>query len=446
MEAIMELADLTRTIMRYRWLILALILVGECVAAYKHYNEPTTYTASTRLVLNTPDPESSQQAVAIADTTKALATSPSQVEAALARAGVTGRKSGDFARHNVSVRALGSSGIVQISVTDEDPQVAPTIANALAAEVIATRLDVTSGAGRQVMRDLDRRISTLNRKISAVDSQIRSQGDGADRLRDSLVQERSILEAERVNLLAEEASRAKPTIISRASRPTEADASRLLPDMVLGALVGLLIGIGVAGIQELARPRITGPGALARAFDTPLLGTLGGSHDDADLQASGIAARLGLAAEAAGVTNVSLLAVGELIDLDAVTRRLRTASLSAVELEDETALARTAEGQTVLSTWTAGDSGGKGVHVGAHASQLSLSPFAGASSAVRDGRTGLVVVSSSTLSKQDVDEAIKLVRRTSLSLLGLIAYEAVEPTSEMRPFPKTLGAPGRTTA
>lgn len=437
----MELSDLSRVIARYRWLIVACVLAGELVAGLSHYGEPTTYTASTRLVLNTADPESRAESAVFADTVKAIATSPPRVAKAFAQAHINGRNAQDVARR-VSVRALGSSGVIQLSVRDRNAEEAALIANALAAEVIETRLDVATGGKPQVLSALDRRITSLNRKIAALDARISSRFNGApalERQRDFLAQQRSVAEAARVNLLASDALTPKPSIISQASAPSSADESRLLPDLLLGVLLGLMVGIGFAGLVEFLRSTVTGGSDLARAFDAPLLGTLGESLDDADSEATGIAARLALSAEAAGVTTVNLLAVGRPADLDAIAFGLQAGSVSVDESEEEDALAWTAEGQAVAGTRaTTAARVGRDVRIApVDASGLSLKPF-GAATSGEGERKGLVVVSPLTVNKREIEEAVKLIERTSLPLLGLIA---TAQQSRMRRAPKSLAEP-----
>jgi capsular polysaccharide biosynthesis protein len=443
----MELADLTRMIARYRWLILACVLAGEVAAAAVHYGEATTYTASTRLVLDTADPESRTEAAVIADTVRAIATSPPQVQRALDRAQRPDRKPEDVAGR-VSVRALGSSGIIQISVRDKFAEGAATIANALAAEVIETRLAVATGERRQVVGELDRRITALNRKISTLDAQIAARplaSTAAESQRDFLAQQRSVAEVERISLLANAALNPRPSIISRASPPTRPTESPLLPDLMLGALLGLVFGIGFAGIVELVRSSVTGGSALARAFDVPFLGTFGESADEADLDDTGVAVRLALAAEAAGVTSVNLLAVGEPADLDAIAFRVLACSMAAdSEEEAEPALAQAAEGQAGASSWTSTAArGNRGVRIAPVApSGLSVKRFAPGMQPRRDNeRTGLVVVSPLTLTKQEISDAVKLVERTSLPLLGLIATASARRSPRMQRGPTTLSEP-----
>jgi hypothetical protein len=238
------------------------------------------------------------------------------------------------------------------------------------------------------------------------------------------------VETERVSVLSGDALRPKASIISEASKPASADASGLLPDLVLGSLLGLILGLGVAGALELFRPTITGGSALARAFDAPLLGTLGESAEEASPEAMGITARLALLAAANGVTTVNLLAVGRPVDLDAIASRLLT------HVEEEPALARTADGQVGAGSRTATVSRPEqGPRIASiDPSGLSLAPLG---APVRDKEsTGLIVVSQLTLNKREVAEAMKLIERTSLPLLGLLAIKPRRPSPETPP-PKT---------
>src|SRR5439155_18346310 len=76
-EAWMELNEAARRIVwRHGALILAFVLMGGVITAALHLRDQTTYTATSRLVLDTSDPQSSAESVAIADTARAIATSP----------------------------------------------------------------------------------------------------------------------------------------------------------------------------------------------------------------------------------------------------------------------------------------------------------------------------------------------------------------------------------
>ena len=364
----MELNEAARRIFgTHLRLIVAWVLFGFLAAALLHAGNERTYTATTRLVLDTPDARDRSDSTAIADMAKAIATSPSLVRGALDDAHITTRNPVDVARHHVSVTALGSSGVLDLSVSDPNRRVAAAVANTLAARVIQTRLKVSSGQLQQVLTELDGRIATLNRRIGDLDVKIASLGltnaqarDAAQRSRDFLAQARSVLEAERVSLLSTDAQRPNPAIISQASLPTHADSSRLLQDLVLGALLGLVLGIGSAALIETVRPTFVGGDVLARELDTPLLGALSSEPGERQRQrlVSIIAARLHLAAEGAGVHDIVLLGAGTDMELRGLAERLEAVpaeALRAVPDDTELAPAATADAQGGTRTRNAAD-------------------------------------------------------------------------------------------
>ena len=303
----MELEEAFRRIVGQHWrLIVCFTVVGVAVTLFVHLQSNPTYTASARLVLDTPDPKSRTEAGAIADTAEAIATSPAQVQAALARIGVQ-RDALNVANHGVTVRPLGTSGVLQLSVKDRDAKAAAAIANSLAVQVIHARLGVSSGALQRALATISKQIDDLGGGTSSVD-----------------VQQRSALEAERANLLSNAAFRPKPTVISPATTPRHADSSRWVPDLALGAILGLILGVGIAGLLELIRPTLVGDDALTRELGVPLLGRLHSDPGNASpIESMWLSERIKFAVEVAGVKNVRLLGAGPPADLETLAMSLR---------------------------------------------------------------------------------------------------------------------------
>jgi succinoglycan biosynthesis transport protein ExoP len=342
----MELSQLfDRVIRPHAILIGVAILISMGVAFLLHGNTGSVYTASARVVLDTPDPQSRAESTAIADTARAISTSPAPVRKALLRAGVRGRDPIEVASHDVSVDALGSSGVLQLSVADRDPVVAAKIANALAEELIETRLAVTSGEVDQALARFDNLIGGLSRRIAALDTSIdqltvdvanatgtRASVLQANRLeaarsRDFLAQQRAALESERVGLLSNAAARPKPTVISQATPPATRDPSGLIPVLALGGVLGLVLGVAVAGLLESVRPTLHGGGAIAKELHVPLLGRLPYKPvTPPTLQGlDHIGGQLRLAADAAGVNKVGVIGRPEL-DVAGLAKRLELAA------------------------------------------------------------------------------------------------------------------------
>jgi len=444
----MELNEAARRIFGTHLRLIALwVLFGFLVAALLHAGNERTYTATTRLVLDTPDARDRSDSTAIADMAKAIATSPSEVRGALKDAHITTRDPVDVARHHVSVTALGSSAVLDLSVSDPNPRVAAAVSNTLAAHVIQTRVKVSSGQLQQVLTELDSRIATLNRRIGDLDVQIASLGltnagarDAAQRSRDFLAQARGVLEAERVSLLSTDAQRPNPAIISQAPLPTHADPSRLLQDLVLGALLGLVLGIGSAGLIETVRPTFVGGDVLARELDTPLLGSLSGEPGERQRQRllSLIAARLHLAAEGVGVHDIVLLGAGTDMELRELAERLEAVpaeALHAVPDDTEFARAATADAQGGVRTRRtaplAEDQPRDGASAGDRARPgMRIRAFDVHSSLVdAQNGAGIALVSPSTLAKSKLDDVRHLLNATRSPLLGLITYDG----SPLRP-------------
>src|SRR5918998_4694979 len=251
----MELNEAARRILwQHRWLIVAFVLLGAGLAVLAHRDDVATYTATTRFVIDAEDPTSQTESAAVADTAKAIATSPSQVRSAVEEAGLEGRDPVEIGKHRVALRPLGTSGVLRLSVTDPDPAAAAELADTLARGVIAKRVDIKRGHLRQTVRRLDAKIEALTVEISRLRVAGRDQAGQAD----LLVQRRSILETQQLNLLATDALAAKPSILSHATRPDAADPSPLVPDLVLAALLGAILAVGLAGVRETLSPTLVG--------------------------------------------------------------------------------------------------------------------------------------------------------------------------------------------
>ncbi len=412
MVAVVEINEAGRRIVGEHWWLILLFLGAGVIGAFVVVGGSRTYTATARLVLNTPDPTDRASAIAIADTGNALATSPAEVTRALRDAHVTGRDGTTLSKH-VAVRGLGTSGVLRLSVTDTAPRLATAVANALALRIIETRRNLSNGQLSRALSRVNQQIEALDRRIIRVDAGAASlpaghARDAATRVSDALTQQRNVLESARVSLLSADAQRPQPRVISAALVPDKADPSPRLPDMILGGLLGLVLGVALAGLIETVRPTIAGSHALAAEFDTPLIGTLSRSAADnrADHELAPIAGRLRLAAEAASLDSIVLVAARPTVELErlaASLERVPQTAGEAIPANPDAAPPATAASPTVTA-------------------------FSGDSRFAR-GATGLVLVLPSTVKKAELLEVRYLLRVTSFRLIGLITH----PRSRLRP-------------
>ena len=440
----MELADAYRRIVGQHWrLIACLTVVGICIAALVHGAPGRTYTASARLVLDTQDPTTRVEAQAIADTGEAIATSPTQVRAALGRIHVE-RDPAAVAMDHVTVGSLGTSGILLLSVSDRNPRVAQAMANSLAAEVIRARLEVSNGELQRILRTTGVQIGDLNRKISRA----------APNRRVFLADQRAALQAERTTLLSNAALRPAPSIISPATLPAQADSSGWLSDLSLGAILGLIFGLGFAGLVELIRPTFAGEDALAREFGAPILGKLPGSPGEPSrLDSTSLSGRIRLAGEAAAVYRIELLGAGPPVDLKPLATSLGLQrephsgldepSEGSGELDDRASNGHAApvaqEAAMVAATQRPGAKQGSrattqvpaarrrsrrpGQQPDRRTREIAIEVFDVHTWSPNGGGTGLVVVSPTALKKTSVDDVNRLRGLSQLPILGLVTYE-----------------------
>jgi capsular polysaccharide biosynthesis protein len=409
----MDLTQVGRRIFMQHWrMILVCIAAALGALLLLETGRTSTYTAHTRLVLDTEDPTTRQEAAAIADTVKAIASSPEQVTIALKKASIEGRDPTDIAKHRVTVQSLGSSNLVDLSVSDRSAEGAAAIANALGTEVIRARLEVRQGDLRTILGDLDRRITRLR---------ARARREAATQVGGASAPQVSALESDRVQLLAQAGANPKPAIVSRATPPKHPDPSDLWVRVILALMLGLVSGIALAGLRETFRPTVLGGDAVAREFDAPLLGTLSSEPDDPRALADvpPVAARLGLVTGADGNAPVRLLGAGPEVDLEPLAHALGLTGSEAPASAWTTVLAPSAASP---------ESEGGALHESADYRFRDF-PLGGAISGAAPGaighdRGGLVLVAPTTMRFADVSEAMRLLRVIPRPLLGIITYTA----------------------
>ena len=408
----MELGEVIGRIFgRHRKLIAALILAGLLAGFAIHLDDAPQYTASARLVLDASDPEDQAQSGVIADTTRAIASGPSLVRDALERIGVR-RDATELAKRHVRVQALGSSGVMQLSVTDTDPKVSVALANAIAQAVIRTRLQVTAGEAATVVRNLDQQLTRLQRQLSDLDARIDQAGGAAGagqlvRRREALAQRMSQLESERASVETTRALRPRAAVLDPASPPAQQIPGRRLPDLVLGGLLGLLLGVGAAALVESLRPTLVGRTAIARGTEAPVLAELVGppqrrGHRHGWVAADGAEAAMHveLVAVAAGVQQVRLMALDRQVDLSNLVQilgdSLKTATVQQADMP--TARRRRPGARAGLEPEAVQPEGD-------------------------GGRIGLVLVAPTVLKLADLDPVKDFLTISGWPLLGVIVYQ-----------------------
>jgi hypothetical protein len=297
-----------------------------------------------------------------ADTVAAIATSRTQLAGALGDVRAD-RDPGAFAG-SVSVRSVGTSGTVDLSVTDEDPVVAAATANALTTRVI------------QVLR-----ASGL-------------------------------------------AKFPLPSVIESASPGSAVAVSHTrVQDIAFGGLLGLVIGIVAAALLEALSPTVIGRKAIAAELRAPVLGVLPNvKGKPTSRELPWLRWQLEAQATRSDVATVELTTAGPSVDLMPLSLALHEA---AVTTRSQRAKARAGGGGGTRVNGDGGSSSdGADAMVSRPAPGLKIRVLDRTDelSFHSNGSAGVVVVTPTVVKRADMDSAKELLGLTGWPAVGVIVY------------------------
>jgi hypothetical protein len=397
-------------------MIVACVLVGALAGLLSTWR-PHEYTSSVRVMLGPQGSGTTEEATAISDGARAIVTSPGIVAQAVAGARVD-RDPTMLANGSIALESIGSSGIVQLDVSDTDPATAAAIANRLANGLVE-RWIAASGAGADdVTRELQAKVDQMTADIATLDARIAQQNvqlagasDDVTRSRvqaarevslserDGLVQQRLTLEAEISQVLVDAANTFVPRVVDPAIPPPRADPVHRIPVAALGALLGFLLGAGVAATIETFRPTLVGDDAIADALGAPILGGLSLDGDVSFMDGERLPLQVRLAATRANARAVELVPIDW--PADAPTLGVVAENLQRGRL------------------------GRKPPRPGP-VNNLAVHPFDGDASTAKAGdwRTSraMVAVTPSVIERSKLREIVDLQNLTAWPLIGLITF------------------------
>jgi capsular polysaccharide biosynthesis protein len=247
-----------RIFWRHRWLLLVLMILPAIGVVALKETQPVTYAATAVVQGQSTTPDTTTQVSAIQSRVASVASDPAMVQAALTQAKAS-RDASAVAKHNVSVTPVGTSAIMDVSVTDEDPQVALAVSNSLATAVVGQLNHLSTGTGAAVV--------------------------------------------------------SLPTEAIAASRHAAVYGA-------LAGLLGLIVGLLFAALREVMRPTVAQPGAGARELGAVLFGTAEERGGEIGALSGDLPERLSLAAHRAGVRTVVLTGPGSPDRLSSLADRL----------------------------------------------------------------------------------------------------------------------------
>lgn len=313
----------------------------------------------------------------------------------------------------IEVTGLGTSTIVELSVKDADPGVARRLADAIGAAVVQEINASNQGSIKQQMDEIDERVRELEKKLGPLSRRAGAQPNpdiGAANERERVQAELTDLRSNRSDLqtqlsTAGTASVVQPAVLAPRTNPVVMMAS-------IAGLVGLIGGILIAVVTEMARPTIPGQRRVARRLGVPLLGWA----DQGPGRLIDLGRRIRLAANKEGVRRVALVGAPGPLPADLVS------SIASAVYGDDTKVvtARPEKGEDGGDEPGGGDGGKDG------GPSLNSSGPGGkkSTSVVRAGGTA-VLTKKSEVSPSEVTQPVP-VRR----LCHVHAFEDIDPGSD----------------
>jgi polysaccharide biosynthesis transport protein len=247
---------------RAGWILLCFVLVA--VAAYgfsKH--ETRKYTATTSLVFN--NNQLNQQAAGLQPVSSSNQQAQQNTNLKLVQLGdmaekTAGRLGRGLTKEKVhealSVSAQGESNIVEVAATATSPTLAAEIANTYTGQFVKEQQNSNHAYYASALALVNKQLAALSPKERA--------GTGGLALENR---------AQSLGVLAELRS-GSVQVAQEATVPTSPSSPKTSRNTILGAIFGLLLGLGVAFLLERLDRRIREPKDLEAVYGLPLLGVV----------------------------------------------------------------------------------------------------------------------------------------------------------------------------
>jgi capsular polysaccharide biosynthesis protein len=349
-----EIDEVAARLVRQYWallvvcLVVPLAIVGTLVA-----RQPVVYAATARIITSSEVPVTASEADAIVSQVQGIATGQAALNQALQTAGV----SGNFPAKNLSVSGLGTSQVVDLTVTSKNPRVAQRVAQAIATEVVKSLNRVGQSGLTETLGAIDDEIVKLTEQRSTLAAQVtqtpknqalQSQLAGLDQVLANFTGDRS-------RLLTQESTQGLATVLDAPTLPQAPVSKALVQKVGLAALLGLVLGILLSAIAEMARPTVPGARRVSRRLNAPMLGSLTTSdlRGERTLQADNLVLQLRLAAVHAGLSSAALVDIDGVRQLDGLADMLTSAmplALPTLAVEAPPGAAENGSGAVVTGT------------------------------------------------------------------------------------------------
>jgi len=432
-----------RIFWRHRWLLIILALIPAAVVAPLRLAQQVSYAATANIQAQAAAPDADTQVLAILSRVTAVATSPQVVQQAITAAAVD-RNAVFVARHEITATSLSSSAIVAVTVTDTSRSVAIRLSLSLADSIVKV-LDALGTQSSSQLATLAQQRDQLNASRASLVKQLaKAQANhlpSTDTGVQALLSELNAVETQlSANMSAAQQILSSSTADQGAaviSGPAYATSRsrHVAVDSVLAALLGLIIGLLIATIRELARPTLAEPAAAARELSLVLLGSAELRKDELTALGDDLPARLDLAAHRLGARTLVLTGPVPPAQLSALAAHLDGTLPAIAEAADSGSHlngGRRVSGIAAFASHmssTAGDSklnptiGPHPLGRGSGPTALTVTALPDITLRARPDDPALILVLSRFAPRAALDQAVDLGLTTGWPLLGVIGLK-----------------------
>ncbi len=247
---------------RAGWILLCFVLVA--AAAYGFSKHQTKkYTATASLVFN--NNQLSQQVAGLSVVPTGNQTPQQNTNLKLVQLGDMAEKTAgrlgqgltkDKVSADLSVSAQGESNIVDVAATATSPALAAGIANTYTEVFVKEQQNANHAYYASALKLVNKQLAALSTKEKA--------GTAGLALQDR---------AQSLGVLAE-LRNGSVQVAQAAAVPTAPSSPKVTQNTILGAILGLLLGLGIAFLLERLDRRIREPKDLEKVYGLPLLGVV----------------------------------------------------------------------------------------------------------------------------------------------------------------------------
>lgn len=286
----LDLRQLMRIARRRGWLLLLIMVVAGAAAYWSSSRQTPEYEANATMLVNpgqsTVDSDYSalQASRSLAETYRLLVETGPVFNRVIDVLGLP--MDVDELDEMVSTSVVGETQLVQVTVSDTDPERAALIANTIVdefqtyiseqaterAETTRSDLDAQIGRLEDRLDELDAQIDELNTSENADDPEIQQQIEDLTQDRANVNQALTELNTTAITFSTEVmAASAQVEMADPATVPSEPYAPRVMFSTLLGLLVGLLIGVGLVALLEFLDNTVKQEMDIQSMIDAPVL-------------------------------------------------------------------------------------------------------------------------------------------------------------------------------